>query len=98
MVVQSNNQPLDNQDFFDDFNWPIFEIGEIVWLEDYAGDDLANNAIAAVLTGKEADTITLTLLYDNKARQLIDARVRNINQMTGENNFWWQGFAKHIGA
>ena len=96
MILETNNNKLlENQAYFDDFNWPIFETGEVVWLEDYTGNDLAGRAIAAVLNRREGERIFLTIMTDFRGRQLVDAGVTNISEMPGD---FWEIFTRCLEA
>ena len=57
MVIKSTGKTkskFQDQSFFDDFNWKNFNLGDIVWLEDYRGEI---DRIAGIFVGTEIEPV-----------------------------------------
>lgn len=90
-VVRSSGESLNNQEFFANFNWHNFNKGDVVWLEDYEGDDF--DGIAGVFCYEDDDRVTIRLLLDVAAKALVRDDVVNISEI---DNTYFKNLLKSI--
>ena len=74
-----------DQDFFNDFNWFNFIVGDVVWLESYRGEV---DRIAGVFTGyKNEDEPIVRLLPNRDGRKLARRSIESL-----PNGYYWQKY------
>lgn len=81
-----------NQEFFSDFNWDIFEPGDLVWLEDYEGKD-QTRIVGVYLKTKEGNPVVR--LLPNYVGEKI-ARFTYLENITKAPNSYWQQFGRKL--
>jgi len=62
-AVGKQESKFQNQIFFEDFNWQNFNVGDVVWLEDYRGEI---EKIAGIFAGYKNETDPIVRLTTNR--------------------------------
>lgn len=72
-----------NQEFFQDFNWEVFQKGDIVWLEDYPG---TVKRICGIFIGIDHEDAAVIRLIPNRDGAIL-ARNESEN-ILGYSDYW----------
>ncbi len=79
-----------DQSFFDNFNWFNFVKGDVIYLEDYEGDDFRRLEYAGIYVGLNKQLDPIVTLLPNIAILALQrgGDIRNVSEMTSGKKYW----------
>lgn len=65
-----NSTPFKDQDYFDDFDFDRMEAGDVVWIDDYDGNDAAKTRDCGIIARFDFNDPIIRLLPNSVAEKL----------------------------